>query len=142
MDATSSNLAQGRNLPSRGRIPKIYGIESLWTDRRTYLGGGKKFAPLALGGIDAPAPIETYVPCTVFTGLQNCHPFCVLAELWLESMHLVLSVTLSPHKNTHDAPRGPSCENMTSSRKPEIHNVLQRPQTRTSHGCSKRAQKI
>jgi len=39
--------------------------------------------------------------------------------------------TLSPTRYTHDAPQSPLCENMTSTTKPEVHNVSQCCQRRT-----------
>ena len=42
-----------------------------------------------------------------------------LSKIWL----LWLSCSIAAYRNTHDAP---SCENMTSSTKPEVHNISQR----------------
>jgi len=39
------------------------------------------------------------------------------------------AVTLSHLWNTRDAQQSPLCEYVTSSTKPEVHNVLQRPQS-------------
>jgi len=36
---------------------------------------------------------------------------------------------LTSYTHTNHAPRGPLCENMTSSRKPEVHNVSTREES-------------
>jgi len=66
------------------------------------------------------------------------HDDCVLWSLSLsktavEIDALVSAVTavLSPLRNAHDSPYRPLCENLTSSTKPEVHNVSQSRERRT-----------
>jgi len=51
------------------------------------------------------------------------------------------AAVLSPLGDTHDAPLGPLCENLTSSTKPDVHNVSQRRQRRTEPRWKSNAKK-
>ena len=53
-----------------------------------------------------------------------------LSKIWLESRTLCLYGSIADYKYTRRA-IGPLCEKMTSSTKPEVHNISQRCQRKT-----------
>jgi len=65
----------------------------------------------------------TFFKCFLF--------FLSLSKLWSESMKQFQLLRSCCLKVKHDAPQSPLCENITSSIKPEIHNISQRGRKRT-----------
>jgi len=69
--------------------------------------------------------------------------FFIAEQNLVEIDAVVLAVRLSSLKNTHNSPQSPLCENMTSSTKPEVHNVSQRRQWRNeTRPLATRAQRL